>query len=49
MENEDTLKEIEYLVREKLGLLPEQFEPKPVETEENTEETTAETKSGRKR
>ncbi|MFN3134089.1 MAG: recombinase RecA [Candidatus Kryptonium sp.] len=48
-ENEDALKEIEYLVREKLGLLPEATEQKVSESEETAEEVQAEAKPSRKR
>ncbi len=48
-ENENILKEVEYLVREKLGLLPEVPEQKVSEAEETAEEVQAETKPSRKR
>lgn len=48
-ENENILKEVEYLVREKLGLLPEVPEQKVSEAEETAEEVQAETKPVRKR
>lgn len=48
VENEKTLKEVEHLVREKLGLLPESTEQKAIQ-EETIEENQQEQKSGRKK
>ena len=48
-ENEELLREVEYLVREKLGLLPEVIEKRAEETEESIEEVQQESKASKKR